>query len=119
MQCAAAADATVALCVAILLLLLQKQQCCCFLLVFIVCRMTKFDAGPMNLIPVFYFSLFQARLIFNVPLVSTVPFMASVTGMRGAMTGVIPPRRSLPVCICSGVTGSFHNEYRTRVYSTA
>ena len=56
---AAAAAAAAALCVAILLLLLQ-QQCCCFLLLFvIVCRMAKFVAGSLNLIPVFSFSSFK------------------------------------------------------------
>ena len=51
MQSAAAAVAA-ALCVAMLMLL--RQQCCCFLLLFvIVCRMTKYIAGSLNLIPVF------------------------------------------------------------------
>ena len=41
------------LCVARLLLLLQ-QQCCCFLLMFvIVCRMAKFGARSLDLIPEF------------------------------------------------------------------
>ena len=62
----AAAAAAAALSVAILLLLLQ-QQCCCFLLMFvIVCRMVKFVAGSLNMIPVFYFSSFKRDLCLMV-----------------------------------------------------
>ena len=100
---AAAAAVAAALCVSLLLLLLQ-QQCCWFLLLFvIVCRMTKYDVGLMNLIPFFLF--IQARFTFDVPLGSTVshlrlgsPASSVIAGMRGDKAGVSPPRRS-PLCI--------------------
>ena len=47
--------------------------CCCFLLPFVmVCRMSKFGAGSLNLIPVFSFSSFKSDIhIFDLPLGST------------------------------------------------
>ena len=66
------------LCIAILLLLPLQQQCCCFLLLLvIVCRIAKFGAGSLNLIPVFSFSSFKRDFIFDVPLGSTVSHLRS------------------------------------------
>ena len=65
---AAAAAGAAALSVAILLLLLQ-QQCCCFLILYvIVCRIAKFVAGSLNLIPVLFFSSFKRDLFLMYPL---------------------------------------------------
>ena len=55
------------------LLLLRQHQCRCLLPLFvIVCRMAKFVAGSLNLIPVFSFSSLITRFVFDVPLASTV-----------------------------------------------
>ena len=56
------------LCVAILLLLLQQQYCCFLQLFVIVCRMTKFIAGLLNLIPVVSSSSFNATCFWMYPL---------------------------------------------------
>ena len=107
---AAAAAGAAALSVAILLLLLQ-QQCCCFLLLFvIVCRMAKFVAGSLNLIPVFPFSSFNAIYFWWYPLAALcriygldLPTSSVIAGMREAKAGVSPPRRSPP---CMHISGS-------------
>ena len=53
-------------------LLLLAAACCCLLLLFaIVCRMAKFVAGSLNLIPVFSLYSFRTRLMFNISLGST------------------------------------------------
>ena len=62
---AAAAAAAAALCVDILLLLLQRQCCCLLLLFVVVCRMARFVAGSLHLIPVFPFSSFKRDLTFD------------------------------------------------------
>ena len=84
----AAAAAAAALCVTIILLLLLHQQCCCFLLLFvIVCRLDKFVAGSLNLIPVFSFPSFKLDLFLMVLLGSTVshlrPRFAYILGNYG------------------------------------
>ena len=104
---AAAAAAAAALCVAILLLL-QQQQCCCFLLLFVImCRMAKFVAGPLNLMPVYSFSSFKRDLLLMYPLAVLcrfygldLPTSSVLMDMRGAKAGVSPPRRSPPCIIC-------------------
>ena len=59
--CIQSAAAAAALCVPVLMLL--QQQCCCFLLLFvIVCRMAKFVAGSLILIPVFSLSSIKLDL---------------------------------------------------------
>ena len=78
--------------------------CCCFLLLFvIVCRMTKFLTGSLNLIPVFSFSSFKRDLFLMCPLavlrrIYGLDLLTSsvITGMRRAKAGVSPPRRSPP-----------------------
>ena len=95
----------------LLLLLWMLQYCCCrcsycylLLLLVIVCRLTKFVAGSLNLIPVFYFSSFKHGLFFMHPLALLSHFRprfayntsSVLSGMRGAKAGVSPRRRSSP-----------------------
>ena len=79
--------------------------CCCLLLLFvIVCRMTKFAAGSLNLIPVFSFSSFKHDVFLMYRLAVLwrrihgleLPTSSVITGMRGANAGIISPRRSTP-----------------------
>ena len=75
------------LCVAILLLLLQLQCYCILLLFVIVCRIAKFVAGSLNLIPVFSFPSFKRDIMLRVPLGSNVshlqPRFAYILGNYG------------------------------------
>ena len=74
------------------------------LLFVIVCRMAKIAAGSMNLIPSSVVFLFiQTRSIFNVRTpwqycrvhgLDLLNTYSVIMGMRGAKTGVSPPRRS-------------------------
>ena len=51
----------------------MHKECCCFLLLFvIVCRMAKFVAGSLNLMPVFSFSSSKSDFLLMVPLDRTV-----------------------------------------------
>ena len=91
-------------CCGVAILLLQ-QQCWCFLLLFvIVCRMAKFVADLLNLIPVFSFSSFKRDLFLLYPLAVLSrlrPRFAYILGNYGherSQGGVSPPRRS-PPCI--------------------
>ena len=93
-------------CCSVYAILPLLQQRCCLLLFVIVCRMVKFVAGSLNLIPAFPL-IIQTRDIFLVPLGSVVAFTGLdlptylvITGMRGAKAGVSPPRR-IPPCKCN------------------
>ena len=94
-------------CCSVYAILPLLQQRCCLLLFVIVCRMVKFVAGSLNLIPAFSL-IIQTRDIFLIPLGSVVAFTGLdlptylvITGMRGAKAGVSPPRRSPP---CNRIT---------------
>ena len=66
------------LCVAISLLLLQQQQCCCYLLLLVVvCRIAKFVAGSLNLIPLLSLSSLKRNIVYFM-----YPFAVSVAARR-------------------------------------
>ena len=82
------------------------------LLSVIMCRMTKFVAGSLNLISLFSFSSFKHDLFLMRPLAVLLcrifgldlPICSVMAGMRGAKAGVSPPRQSPPctvVLICT------------------
>ena len=94
----------------------MHTDCCCscvspfcrFLLLFvIVCRMAKFAADSLNLIPVLSFSSFKRDTLFMYHLAVLLcciygldlPASSVITGMRGAKANVNTPRRSPLVII--------------------
>ena len=69
----------------------------------IVCRMAKFGAGSLNLIPVFSFPPFKRNLFLMYSLAVPcriygldLPTSLVIVGMRGAKAAVSPPRPSPP-----------------------
>ena len=93
------------LCSSVLLYCLWCSCCCLLLLFVIMCRMAKFVAGPLNLMPVYSFSSFKRDLLLMYPLAVLcrfygldLPTSSVLMDMRGAKAGVSPPRRS-PPCI--------------------
>ena len=78
------------------------SSCCLFA---ILCRVAKFVAGSLNLVPVFSSSSFKRDVFFMYPLAVLcriygldLPTSSVITDMRGAKAAVSPPRRS-PPCI--------------------
>ena len=95
------------LCVAVLLLWLQ-QQCCCFLTLFVImCRMLKYGAGAINLIPVFCSPSFKRDLLLTHPLAVLCRiyglYLPTTSVIAGVRKGVSPPRPIPPFNMCKDI----------------